>query len=158
MRRLFLAVVMMLSLHSCGDGKELSEKEKKQISDDIIKTLHEYVADISKSGLTAELKYLDSSSQFFGVPPGYGGPINYDSVRNILNRTAPTFRAVNNSFVVLKVYPLTETYATYTATIQSHVSDTMGMKSNYSLLETGVMIKRPGGWKLLNGQTSILER
>ena len=37
MRRLFLAVVMMLSLHSCGDGKELSEKEKKQISDDIIK-------------------------------------------------------------------------------------------------------------------------
>ena len=153
-----MAVVIMLSLHSCSDGNGLSEKEKKQISDDVIKTLHDYVADISKSGLTAELKYLDNSPEFFWVPPGYGGPINYDSVRNILNRTAPTFTDVNNSFVMLKVYPLTEKYATYTATIQSHVSDTMGMKSNYSLLETGVMIKRPGGWKLLNGQTTILNR
>jgi hypothetical protein len=158
MKRLLLAVVTMLSLHSCTDEKAMSEKEKKEISDEIIKTLHDYFEDISKSGLTAELKYLDNSPDFFWVPPGYGGPINYDSVVHILNRTAPTFKAVNNSFVALTVFPLTEKYATYTATIQSHVSDTMGMKSNYSLLETGVMIKRAGGWKLLNGQTSILNR
>jgi hypothetical protein len=153
-----MVVVMMLSLQSCNDDKIMSEQDKKEISDEIIKTLHDYVDDISKSGLTAELKYLDNSSEFFWVPPGYGGPINHDSVVGILNRTAPTLRAVNNSFVALKVFPLTEKYATYTATIQSHVSDTMGMISNYSLLETGVLVKRAGGWKLLHGQTSILNR
>jgi len=154
MRALLMTLVIIVSFHSCRDENDLTENEKKNISADVIKTLHQYHEDIKKSGLTAELKYFDNSPNFFWVPPGFGGPINYDSVVNILTRNAPAFKAVNNSFVTLKVFPLTRNYVTYTATIQSHLYDTMGMNTNNLFLETGVMIKRRDGWKLLNGQTS----
>jgi hypothetical protein len=156
MKRLLTALVIIGSFHSCKDDNELTENDKKKISADVIKTLHRYHEDINKSGLTAEIKYFDNSPNFFWVPPGYGSPINYDSVVNILTLNAPAFKSVNNSFVTLKVFPLTRNYITYTATIQSHLSDTMGMNPNNLLLETGVMIKRPDGWKLLNGQTAVV--
>jgi hypothetical protein len=36
------------------------------------------------------------------------------------------------------------------------MSDTSGKTSSFSLIESGVLIKREDGWKLLSGQTSII--
>ena len=65
MRALMMVLLIIVSLHSCRDENELTENEKKNISADVIKTLHQYHEDIKKSGLTAELKYFDNSPNFF---------------------------------------------------------------------------------------------
>ena len=49
----------------------LSEKEKALVANTIRQTLYDYVGAIKQKGLTAEFKFLDSSADFFWVPPGY---------------------------------------------------------------------------------------
>jgi hypothetical protein len=90
------------------------------------------------------------------VPPGYTSAITYDSVANILRRNAPSLKSVDNIFETLKITPLGKEIANYNARIRSTVVDTAGKTIVLSLIETGVIIKRQDGWKLLSGQTSIV--
>jgi hypothetical protein len=41
--------------------------------------------------------------------------------------------------------------------LHSVVTDTSGKTSHHVLVETGTLIKRKGGWKLLNGQTNLVK-
>jgi hypothetical protein len=119
-------------------------------------TLDSYYNDIRKLGLTAEFKYLDNSSEFFWVPPGYSDAIAYDSVVTILKQNAPKYKSIDNSFDTLRIIPLSRELATYTGRLHSTMTDTADRIITFSLVETGILIKRPDGWKLLNGQTTIL--
>jgi hypothetical protein len=102
----------------------------------------------------AEFKYLDHSPDFFWVPPGYAGAISYDSVAAILKKSAPKYTLIENTFDTLHIVPLSKELATYTGSLTINMTDTSGVyQARFSLLETGVMIKRPDGWKLLNGHT-----
>jgi hypothetical protein len=92
------------------------------------------------------------------VPPGYSSAISYDSVANILKTNAPKFKLVDNRFDTFIIIPLNWELASYTARINSHMKDTLGNKLIFELAETGILIKRKGGWKLLNGQTSLLNK
>jgi len=112
--------------------------------------------DIRKSGLTAEFKYLDNSSEFFWVPRGYSSYISYDSVATVLKQTAPKYKSVDNSFDTLRIFPLRKELATYTGRLNSTMTDISGKVITLQLIETGVLIKRQDEWKLLSGQTSIL--
>lgn len=123
---------------------------------DVRQTLYQYYEDISVSGLTAEIPYLDSSTDFFWVPPGYDEPIFYDSVVSYIRQNAPLFQNIINKWDTLRIYPLTKELASYTGVLLSTVTDTTGITETYPLIETGVMIKRDNGWKLLNGQTTGL--
>jgi len=155
MTRFLLALCSFFSILSCSQSLPLTESEKKIIIEDISQTLSNYYNDIRKSGLNAEFKYLDSSSDFFWVPPGYSNAISYDSVAIILKQSAPKYRYIDNKFVSLQIIPLTKELATYTGSLQSAMTDTSGNVLTISLIETGVIIKRQEGWKLLSGQTSI---
>jgi hypothetical protein len=148
------AVILFLMV-SCSSNGVLSEKEKAMISNEVRTTLNQYCQDVKTSGLTAEFQYLDSSDDFFWVPPGYQGPIGYDSVSIILKQSAPRYKSIENTFESLKIVVLTSEIATYTARLKSHMVDSSDIISNFSLLETGTLIKRKNGWKLLNGQTSL---
>ncbi|HTE25239.1 hypothetical protein [Flavitalea sp.] len=146
-----------LIITSCGESSIiLTEDEKKIITRDVKQTLQNYSDDIRKTGLKAEFKYLDSSSDFFWVPPGYNSAISYDSVAFILKQNAPLLTSINNVYEILKIVPIGKYQACYTARVISNVTDTKGNSSTTSLIETGVLIKRPTGWKLLSGQTSMI--
>jgi hypothetical protein len=153
----FLLFALTVSLHSCHDrNADLREEDRAKISEEVKDMLLNYAFDIKEKGLTAEFDYLDNSSDFFWAPPGYGRAISYDSVANILKTNADHFRAIENSYDSLSVIALKNDLAIYNALITSSVIDTEGSKSTVHLVETGVVIKRKNGWKLLSGQTSLI--
>lgn len=118
--------------------------------------LNKYFADIKKDGLKSEFKYLDSSPEFFWIPPGFNEPIFYDSVAAILNRNAPSLKSISNSWDTLRITAINREVASYSGLLRSVTDDTAGNVSENGLTEMGVLIKRKDGWKLLNGRTSIL--
>jgi hypothetical protein len=136
----------------------LTEKEKATIITEVNMTLENYYSDIKKSGLTAEFNYLDNSPDFFWVPPGYSNAISYDSVAKILKQNAPKYKTIINKFETLEIIPLSSELATYTGKLSSNMTDTAGTTLTFSLVETGVLIKRANGWKLLNGQTTLINQ
>ena len=79
-----LHIVILLLTISCKQTTTLSSVEKEQIKSEVNKMLLAYHEAIEKDGLTAEFNYLDNSSAFFWIPPGYQQALKYDSVRNIL--------------------------------------------------------------------------
>jgi hypothetical protein len=128
------------------------------VRDSVRTTLHRYYEDIGRRGLTAEFNYLDSSAGFFWVPPGYSSALSYDSVRSILQKSAPMFTSVYNTFDTLCIFPLSLDLASYTCRIRSVMTDTSGKTNSCTLMETGILIRRKTGWKLLNGQTSVINQ
>jgi hypothetical protein len=155
MKRFLLALCSFLSILSCRQSLPLTEREKKSIIKEVSQTLSDYYNDIRKSGLGAEFKYIDSSSNFFWVPPGYSNAISFDNVAIILKQNASKYKYIDNKFESLQVIPLTKNLASYTGQLRSAMTDTSGNVQTFSLIETGVIIKRQEGWKLLNGQTSV---
>jgi hypothetical protein len=107
--------------------------------------------------LLAEFNYLDSSAEFFWVPPGHTSPLNFDSVSHILRKSAPQWKTINNRWDTLRIIPLSNELATYTGILQSSMTDTAGAELNFKMIETGVLIKRKDGWKLLHGQTGMVD-
>lgn len=149
---------MLVHIFSCRQQHELNEKEKSTIVNEVKQMLNTYYADVKKSGLTAEFKYLDNSPDFFWTPPGFTGAITYDSVVAILRERAPTYRLIDNSFSKLQVVPLSETHAVYYGKLRSAITDTTGKTMSFSMVETGIAVKRKEGWKLLSGQTAIVDK
>ena len=153
----FQLIALSILLSSCHyRNAGLTEKDRAEISAEVKEMLLNYVSDIKEKGLTAEFDYLDNSSDFFWAPPGYGRAISYDSIASILKTNAEHFESIENSYDSLSIIPLKNDLATYTATITSVMIDAEGTESTVRLVETGVVIKRNNGWKLLSGQTSLI--
>jgi hypothetical protein len=151
-----LTLLILSAIASCQQSSQpLTASEQKEMIDTIRHTMENYHRDIRTSGLTAEFKYLDSSAEFFWIPPGYAEPIPFDSVASALRESAPFLQSINNSFDSLRIIPVSREVATYIARISSTITDTTGESSSFKLFETGVLIKRSNGWKLLCGQTTI---
>ncbi len=152
-----LIIIFTISTLSCGEKVTLTEKDKNEVSAEVRKTLISYYDDIRTSGLTAEFNYLDNSKDFFWVPPGFSGAISYDSVATILNKNAKLFTSINNTFDTLIIVPLRSDLANYTCRLTSTMTLVNGKSSTMLMVESGTLIKRKDGWKLLCGQTTILK-
>ena len=152
-----LCICTILILISCENAQKQISFDKEQITKDIEQTLLDYHRDINKDGLTAEFLYLDNSSDFFWVPPGYTSALNYDSVRSILGKNAKSLSTVKLKWDTLQIFPLSNIIANYTGIANGHMIDTAGIESNLSIIESGTLIKRGDGWKLLSGQSAILD-
>jgi len=157
MLRVILFIIACLAFASCEQPSTLTGAEKQAIIDAITQTMDHYFDDVRTHGLTAEFRYLDSSENFFWVPPGYASAISYDSVAFVLKQNAPLFRSVENALDTIRIIPLSRELASYTARPQSTMTDTRGKTLIVSLVETGLFIKRAGGWKLHSGQTAIIK-
>jgi hypothetical protein len=154
----FFCALCLIILPGCGgEQNRLSTDEALKVESEVRLLFDQYFEAVRKRGLTAEFQYLDHSSDFFWVPPGYEHPISYDSVAAVLTLSAPRFVSVENTFDTLRIIPLTAALATYTAKLRSTIKDTSGNVSSLHLIETGVVIKRKDGWKLLSGQTSLIK-
>lgn len=157
MTRLVPLLFLILFTFSCRESL-LTETEKAAIVEEVRLTLKHYHTDIKKSGLTAEFKYLDKSDDFYWVPPGYSSAISYDSVAAILKRNSLLYTSVENAFDTIRITALTKDLAEYTGRLHATMIDTTGQSMSFSLVETGLMIKRKDGWKLLSGQTAVINQ
>lgn len=104
----------------------------------------------------AEFRYLDSSLDFYWVPPGASVAYGYDSIRMMIERNADKFQSVDNSWDSLHVIILDKEHVTYNGRLNSNMTDTSGQTFEIKLVESGVLIKRQNGWKLLGGQTAVI--
>lgn len=118
--------------------------------------LYKYHHAIGERGLEAEFDYLDDSESFFWIPPGYSAPLDYDSVATVLRKNAKRYEDIEFVWKALEVYPISATCATYSGIVFGVMTDTTGQVSQVNLLESGTLIKRDSGWKLLSGQSAIL--
>lgn len=157
MRAPCFIVLLSIAVVTCKPDAPLTGSERDMIRKEVTKTLHDYLADVHRLGLTAELKYLDHSSDFYWVPPGYASPISYDSVASVLRQSAPMLRSVYNTWDTLRITVHTRSHAGYTGRLHSVIIDSSGNVSENTLIETGFLIRRESGWKLLNGQTSFVK-
>jgi hypothetical protein len=149
-------LLLFLSFSCNNTTSSLSTAEKNAVSDTVRNTLLRYNEAVKRTGLTAEFEYLDSTDDFYWVPPGFSGPISYDSVAILLKQHAPAFISIDNSWLRLDIHPLTKELASYTGKIKSITKEKQGKESTTYLLETGIVIKRKNGWKLLCGQTTVV--
>lgn len=139
-----------------GSG-EMTAAEKQKVCNEVEKMLLAYQKDIRDNGMMAEFKYLDSSEDFFWVPPGYNSSIDYDSVVSAVTRNAHNFTKVDNVFTDLRILALSHHLATYTCKIRSEVTMTNGQAHSFTFLETGNLIRRGDDWKMLCGQTNLVQ-
>ncbi len=149
-------IVILMTLTSCSQADKLNESEKELIINDVIEMFGNYHNDIRQDGLTAEFKYLDQSTDFFWVPPGYKSTLSYDSVRKILEINAKSFQTIEFNWDTLQVFPLSDKIANYSGIVKGSMIDTSGIRSSVIIIESGTVIKRSDGWKLLSGQSAIL--
>jgi len=144
-------------LNACTQTDKLGEAEKERIVSEVEEMFDNYHNDIKQEGLTAEFKYLDQSPDFFWVPPGYKTALSYDSVRSILNNNAILFRDIEFSWDTLQVFPLTKEIANYSGIVEGSMTDTSGLVTSVLIIESGTVVRRSDGWKLLSGQSAVLE-
>ena len=148
-------IVIIATCFSCSPV--FTDERKLIVAREVKQTLDNYYADIKKEGLTGEFKYLDNSQEFFWVPPGYQNSISYDSVVSILTKNARPLKSIHNSWDTLRIIPLGNEFASYTGRLRSLTTDLTGKTEEHVLVETGLLIKRSSGWKLLSGQTSMIK-
>jgi hypothetical protein len=150
------AIVLLIGC-SQSEPKEQQDFNSGQIASEITQMLNDYHAAIKKDGLMAEFKYLDSSPDFFWVPPGYQSALSYDSVRTILEANAKANVAIILSWDTLQIFPLSNTLATYSGIVNGAFTDTAHHTTRISMIESGTLIRREDGWKLLCGQSAVLQ-
>ncbi|MDW7690645.1 hypothetical protein R9C00_22195 [Flammeovirgaceae bacterium SG7u.111] len=56
---------------------------------------------------------------------------------------------------MLEVFPLTNEIANYSGTVRGRMVDKSGVETNVTIIESGTVIKREDGWKLLSGQSAV---
>ncbi|MGB5818477.1 MAG: hypothetical protein WBG90_03260 [Saonia sp.] len=149
-------ITILFVLISCGRVKKSDYLDKERTVEEVHQMLLDYLVDINKEGLVAEFRYLDDSSDFFWVPPGYRSALSYDSVKTILERNHKAIHSIKMQWDTLQIFPLTNEIANYSGIVDGVMIDTAGIKSTMSIIESGTIIKREDGWKLLSGQSEIL--
>ncbi len=150
-------IAMLLCVLTFCEKSGFTEAERSRVTKEVREMLQNYDDDVRNNGLMAEFAYLDSSDEFFWAPPGYSSSLSFDSVAVLIKSNARRFRTVDNTWTSLRIIPLSGSLATFTGTIASTMTDTTGTVTRVSLLETGIAIKRPEGWKMLSGQTALLQ-
>jgi len=116
-------LVLLSNCSSPQSENSLTQSERDIIIFDIRQTHHDYNADIKASGLVAEFKYLDSTANFFWIPPGATHSLSYDSVFKVVSRNARFYRSIDTSWDTLRIIPLSHEHAMYTGRLQSTMVD-----------------------------------
>lgn len=149
-------LLIVLLLVGCSSPVVESNFNSEQTMQEVKEALEAYHQAVNKDGLLAEFEYLDNSADFYWSPPGYSSTLYYDTVRAIIETNAALFTKVNFKWESINIHPLTNQIATFNGVVATKMIDTSGVEYNSRLLESGTVIKRTDGWKLLNGQTAQL--
>ncbi|MEQ8425615.1 MAG: hypothetical protein RIA63_12950, partial [Cyclobacteriaceae bacterium] len=69
---------------------------------------------------------------------------------------AKAFKHIEFRWHTLRIVPLSASIVNYTGIVSGTMVDTAGVSSPVSIIESGTIIKRATGWKLLSGQSAAL--
>lgn len=151
-------IAICLTLITACASDNLSKRESKRITAEAQSMLEAYHRDLAIEGLTAEFKYLDSTDQFSWHPAGYDSPISYDSVAKVLLQLDDFYTSIKSKWDTLAIVPVSDTLVNYTGDFTTTMTDVTGFSETYEMHETGILIKRPDGWKMLSGKTTMMPR
>ncbi|MGZ3854227.1 MAG: nuclear transport factor 2 family protein [Flavisolibacter sp.] len=154
MNKLFYLPLFFL-LFSCRSSDRSGSNN--EVRNEVKSTIDNYYSDIRKEGLIAALKYLDSSNQFFWIAPGHMNYVSYDSVVSAVRRNAASMKSLDNRYDSLLIVPLSASHAQFAMRTISVSVDAEGDTTHTAFIESGVMVKKNGGWKFLSGHTTILQ-
>lgn len=155
----FILLLLTGFASACQAPREpqpFTEKDQAAIVREVQTMFNNYFQAIKKNGLTAEFSYLDASDDFFWVPPAYTSALSYDSVRTILLENASAFRRIDYQWESVRINPLSPELAAYTGIVSGTLLDTTGTATQLRMTESGVVIRRLDGWKILCGQSAHL--
>lgn len=150
-----LPLLWIVILGSCMQTEKKRVFSAENVEAETRQMLENYLEDINQNGIAAELAYLDSVGDFFWVPPGFGEALGYDSVMSVLNGVGPE-QTMTFNWETLDIQAMSSELAVYTGKVRVTDIDSSGSEVQNTMLETGVLIKRPDGWKLYCGQTGML--
>ena len=156
MKFIHLFTLFILILFGCKKEQSKTWYET-QVINEIETMFNAYHEAIKQNGLSAEFDYLDNSDDFFWVPPGYTSVIKYDSIKAILLHNDKSIQSISFEFESLEIFPLSPEIANYSGIVKGEMIDTANATSNFKIIESGTLIKRTDGWKLLNGQSRHLD-
>lgn len=148
-------ILIILNVWACRQQSAAENDSHDKIIKEVTKMLNDYHQAIEVGGLEAEFSFLDDSEAFFWVPPGYRTALDFDSVAAILRDNDSRISQMVLHWDTLQVWPLREDLAQFYGTIHSHMEDTAKVVTEGYLVETGLVVKRRDGWKLLNGQSAF---
>ena len=154
-------IVLLLVVFSCTPVENTEQSvafDAEKVRLEVSQMLHDYHEAMRAGGLEAEFEYLDQSSDFFWIPPGYEQVLSYDSVATILRQNDLALQSIVLEWDSLNVNPINDTLAQYYGTLYSTTVDTAGTSHRSLLIESGLIIKRSDGWKLLNGQSAYFPK
>ena len=158
MKQFLTYIFLLIATFVCHSQASLNKKEKEIITQEIKIMLNNYHNDIVKDGIEDELMYLDTSSDFFWVPPGYNSPLNYESIKDILLSNSKAINYIEFSWETIKIFPLTKKIASYSGIAKCvEVGDNL-TSMTFRIIESGTLIKRGDDWKFLNGQSRLLDK
>ncbi|MFI5152328.1 MAG: hypothetical protein ACHQET_03285 [Chitinophagales bacterium] len=158
MRHYALLLIVFALFFSCQEAAKQKTNADSNVAQEVRKALEDCSNAVQMGGVTAEFKWLDSSADFFWIPPGFKSPLTFDSVALIMRRNAGLFRHIEEKWDLLEIQPLNNEYAVFTGRIISRTTDTANHVQEHQLVETGIMVKRSDGWKIHCGQTSLLAK
>lgn len=153
-------MLLMLAVVACRPSRPvmLDDKSKEEVRREATLMLQQYADQICKKGLGAEFAFLDSSQDFYWLPPGAHLAMGYDTVAASIRRNAKAIDSVCISWTSLEVAAIAIDTAGYAGNLHSWSVTRMGDTTVADLRETGVLIRRKSGWKLLGGQTDLQQR
>jgi hypothetical protein len=149
-------LLMFISFFSCNERA----KEKfnaTNIEKEVKEMLLAYDDSVRKNGIEGELYFLDKSDAFYWVPPGYKYALHYDSIANILHEYATKYQYIDNVWKTLEIMPLSEKYASFSGVLNSTIITIENDTIHSVLFERGLVVKRNKNWKLLSGQTVVVD-
>ena len=154
----YLILLGFLVLFACKpvEKKAFDLDEQKKVEKEVNTMLHQYHEAISQEGLEGEFPYLDSTEQFFWVPPAYTSALDFDSVKSILLQNDKAMKQVDFHWEKLELFVLSPKIVNFTGIVGGQMLDTAGILSPVNIIESGTCIKREDGWKLLSGQSALL--
>lgn len=150
-----LSILPLVILIGCGSPEQAFDRAATE--QEVRQMLDEYHRAMEEEGLLSEFRYLDNHPDFFWIPPGYESKLDFDSVKMILVRMAPTIAEMELKWEYLDVYPLTSDIATFTGKLHSVTLDKEGNRYESVALETGTAVRRLSGWKLRSGQSRTID-
>lgn len=145
MKRCIYYITILLWSASCKQAGTLTSTDKAALETEVKQMFANYNNDIREQGLLAEFPYLDSSDEFFWVPPGYMSALSYDSVAKAIRTNAAAIKKIDNNWDTLLVTVLGQEIACYTGKMRSPITDTLGKTFTTVLIESGTIVKRSNG-------------
>ena len=157
MKQYSFLLIGFILFSSCQQAEKTKTDADSNIVQQVKSTLEEISDAIKMHGITAEFKWIDSSADFFWVPPGFESPLSYDSVAKIMRSNSGRFKQVEEKWDLLEIQPLGNDHAVFTGRITSRTMDTANHSQEHQVVETGIMIRKEDGWKLHCGHTSLIK-